>query len=74
MSGSDLRFLRWGFAMDSARKLARRLGIAASTVYRNEKRETVTDYVSLRVSSNPLAAAFFLGMTGDRDAEQMELI
>lgn len=74
MTGSDLRNLRWGFALDSARKLARRLGVAHSTVYRNERRERVTDYVAARIAAHPLASAFFLGMTGDRDAEQMELI
>lgn len=73
MTGSDLRGLRWGFAMDSARKLARRLGIAHSTVYRNERRARVTDYVSARVAGHPLASAFLLGMTGDAEAEQLEL-
>lgn len=74
MTGSDLRRLRWGFAYDSARKLARRLGIAHSTVYRNERRERVTDYVSSRISAHPLASAFLLGMTGESDAQQLELI
>ena len=74
MSGSDLRSLRWGFAMDSARKLARRLGIAHSTVYRNEQRAQVTNYVSACVAAHPLASAFLLGMTGETDADQMELI
>lgn len=62
MTGAELSQLRWGYAMDSARKLAARLGLHPSTLYRNEKRHTVTDYVADSVDVEPTARAFYAGM------------
>jgi IS30 family transposase len=67
MTGADLRQLRYGYALDSAVRLAKRIGVHPSTIYRNERRERVTDYVSASVDVTPTAAAFVRGMNwGDK--------
>ena len=65
MTGTALRALRWGYAMDSAVRLARRIGIHPSTIYRNERRERVTAYVRASVDATPTAAAFARGARKD---------
>ena len=62
MTGADLRRLRWGYAMDSAPRLAARIGCHESTIRRNEKRATVTDYVADSIEATPTAHAFYEGM------------
>lgn len=61
-SGHLLRQLRWGYAMDSARKLAARLGCHPSTIYRNEQRDRVSALIYVRVHWHTTASAFLRGM------------
>jgi len=62
MTGKELRFLRYGLCLDSAVTLASRIGVHPSTIYRNERRERVTPYVSASVDVIPTAAAFVRGI------------
>ena len=62
MTGSDLRRLRYGLCMDSAPRLARRLGCHETTIRRNEKRPHVTNYVDLLVETHDIARAFLSGL------------
>lgn len=62
MTGQDLQALRWGYAMGSARKLAARVGVHPSTIYRNEKRPRVSTYLLVRIDGHPTAGAFLRGM------------
>ena len=62
MTGKELRFLRYGLCLDSAVTLASRIGVHPSTIYRNERREHVTEYVAASVDVIPTARAFLSGM------------
>ena len=62
MTGATLRKLRAWYAMDSAVRLAKRLGCHASTLYRSEKRERVTPYVLACIDTTPTARAFVTGI------------
>jgi IS30 family transposase len=63
MTGTQLRNLRRWYAMDSAAKLAKRLGCHPSTIYRNERRPHVTTYVEDCIDTTETACAFLRGMT-----------
>lgn len=66
MTGAELRELRHGYAMGSARKLARRLHCHPSTIYRNEKRPRVTPFMAIHVEACNTARAFVSGMEAGR--------
>ncbi len=62
MTGTELRQLRDWYSGGSAARLAARIGVHESTIRRNEKRHTVTDYVADSVDVEPTARAFYAGM------------
>ena len=62
MTGAQLRNLRSWYAGNSAQRLAARIGVHESTIRRNEKRATVTDYVADSIEATPTAHAFYEGM------------
>lgn len=67
ITGAELRALRYGMCLDSAEKLATRLGVHPSTIYRNERRDAVTDYVWASVDVVSTARAFMSGIQTRED-------
>lgn len=67
MTGQTLRRLRYGYAFDSARKLAARLRCHPTTIYRNEKRLRISTFLLVRIDGHPTAAAFLRGMMRERN-------
>jgi IS30 family transposase len=66
MTGTSLRALRYGYALNSARRLAHRLGCHHSTIYRNEKRQRITNYMRACIEARPTALAFCRGAEAGR--------
>lgn len=67
MTGADLTYLRWAWCLDSAVRMAARLGCHPCTIRRNQRRPQITQYLADLVEAHPTCQRFCDGLQWGRD-------